>query len=84
MAGFSCTYARVSFVTLALSSYPTRHDEEGDMNSFRIVPVWETVGEDDVQTPLDIYTELIKLGYPIDYLRIPMFVLCVCIIQQYR
>jgi hypothetical protein len=50
------------------------HDEECDMSSFKIVPVWETVLEGEVQTPLDIYKNLVDEGYPIDYLRIPMFV----------
>jgi hypothetical protein len=50
------------------------HDEECDMTSFKIVPVWEIVTEKDVQTPLDLYQDIVADGYPIDYLRIPMFV----------
>lgn len=49
------------------------HDEEGDINSFSIIPVWETVKEDEVLTPLDIYKSIVADGYNVDYLRIPMF-----------
>jgi hypothetical protein len=49
------------------------HDEEMDMSSFKIVPVWESVSEEEVQTPLDLYKNLVDDGYPIDYLRIPMY-----------
>lgn len=49
------------------------HDEEGDISNFTIIPIWETVSEDDVMTPLDVYKVIQKEGYNIDYLRIPMY-----------
>lgn len=48
------------------------HDEEGDINCFSIIPVWETVKEEDVQTPLDVYKSIVDEGYRVDYLRIPI------------
>lgn len=51
------------------------HEEMADGNHFSIVPVWETALESDVQTPLDVYKQIMSEGFQIDYLRIPMYVL---------
>ena len=48
------------------------HEEEGGSNGFRIVPVWETVEADQVETPLEVFESLRKGGYNVDYLRIPI------------
>ncbi|KAJ3086244.1 hypothetical protein HK102_013370 [Quaeritorhiza haematococci] len=48
------------------------HEEEVVGGSFSIVPVWETVREEDVQTPLEVYKSIVQEGYNVDYLRIPI------------
>lgn len=34
--------------------------------------MWEPVTEADVQTPLEVYDELLRDGYDVDYLRVPV------------
>ncbi len=49
------------------------HEEElGGPKGFQIVPVWETVKPEDVQTPLEMYQQVIAHGYKVDYLRCPI------------
>ncbi|KAJ3046238.1 hypothetical protein HDV00_000050 [Rhizophlyctis rosea] len=48
------------------------HEEHVDNNGFSIVPVWETVKEEDVQTPLEMYRSVQEEGFHVDYLRIPV------------
>ncbi|KAJ3027080.1 hypothetical protein HK097_006242, partial [Rhizophlyctis rosea] len=48
------------------------HEEHADGSGFSIVPVWETVREEDVQTPLEVYQQVQGEGYRVDYLRIPV------------
>ena len=48
------------------------HEEESSAGGFQIVPVWETVKEADVLTPSEVFESLIKEGYKVDYLRIPV------------
>lgn len=48
------------------------HEEMADGNHFSIIPVWETAKEEDIMTPLDVYTMISKEGFQVDYLRIPM------------
>lgn len=43
--------------------------ENDDM---QVIEVWEPVTESDVQTPLEVYAELIADGYDVDYLRVPV------------
>jgi hypothetical protein len=49
------------------------HEERVENSKFVIVPVWETVEPEDIQTPSDIYNTIISEGYKVDYLRIPMY-----------
>ncbi|KFM27931.1 Triosephosphate isomerase, chloroplastic [Auxenochlorella protothecoides] len=44
--------------------------EEDDQ--FQVVQAWQPVSEADVQTPAEVYRELIEDGYDIDYLRVPV------------
>ncbi|KAG6865984.1 hypothetical protein C0991_009986 [Blastosporella zonata] len=47
------------------------HDElEERPGTFSVVPIWETVAEDDIQTPKDVIDAIRKEGYRIDYARI--------------
>lgn len=48
------------------------HDEEADGQTFAVVPVWETVQEDGVLTPADVFELARKKGYKVDYIRIPI------------
>ncbi|TPX58470.1 hypothetical protein SpCBS45565_g07990 [Spizellomyces sp. 'palustris'] len=48
------------------------HEEEADSQGFSIVPVWETVKGEDVQTPLEVYRSIQEEGYRVDYLRLPI------------
>ncbi|KAI8816483.1 inositol hexakisphosphate-domain-containing protein, partial [Fimicolochytrium jonesii] len=48
------------------------HEEEVTEKGFSIVPVWETVSEDAVQTPSEVYKCFQAEGYKVDYLRIPI------------
>lgn len=52
------------------------HEEEaGKSGGFEVVPVWETIKEEDVETPFEVYESIMKEGYKVEYLRIPMCVL---------
>lgn len=49
------------------------HDEETtEKGGFIIVPQWETVPVECVETPDDVFQSIIAEGYMVDYLRIPM------------
>ena len=48
------------------------HEEHMNGNEFAIVPLWESVKEEDVLTPLEVYKSIQKEGYHVDYLRIPI------------
>ena len=37
-----------------------------------IQPVWETVKEQDIQTPIEVFKSIEQEGYHVDYLRIPI------------
>ncbi|GAB4814185.1 hypothetical protein N2152v2_001231 [Parachlorella kessleri] len=41
-------------------------------DQFQVVEQWEAVTEVDVQTPLEVYQELLEDGYDVDYLRVPV------------
>lgn len=41
-------------------------------DNFQVVEDWEAVTEVDVQTPADVYAELAKDGYDVEYLRVPI------------
>jgi hypothetical protein len=51
------------------------HNEEaaGGKGDFSIVPVWEHVKPENVETTLEVFEDLKSAGYDIDYLRIPMY-----------
>ncbi|KAF6255732.1 inositol hexakisphosphate-domain-containing protein [Scenedesmus sp. NREL 46B-D3] len=44
-------------------------EEDDDMN---VIDVWEPVTESDVQTPMEVYQELVEDGYNVDYTRVPI------------
>ncbi|KAI9453330.1 inositol hexakisphosphate-domain-containing protein [Russula earlei] len=47
------------------------HDEvEERPNVFSIVPLWESVSEEDIMTPGDVFNLMAKEGYKIDYGRV--------------
>lgn len=47
------------------------HDEvETKPGTYEIIPIWETVEEDEVMTPKEIYEGVIKEGYHVDYQRV--------------
>ncbi|KAI9320761.1 inositol hexakisphosphate-domain-containing protein [Dichotomocladium elegans] len=49
------------------------HDEElADKGGYTLVPVWETVPVECVETPSDVFASIVKEGYQVDYLRIPI------------
>ncbi|KAH6570550.1 hypothetical protein BASA60_007657 [Batrachochytrium salamandrivorans] len=49
------------------------HDERVEGNGqFTVVPVWESVREEDIETPSDVYAHIKSEGYRVDYLRIPV------------
>ncbi|KAJ3280819.1 hypothetical protein HK104_000390 [Borealophlyctis nickersoniae] len=62
---------------LELKTYDGRmllHEEQSAPGGgFSIVPVWGTVKEEDIQTPLEVYQQIQGEGFRVDYLRIPMF-----------
>lgn len=41
-------------------------------DQFQVVEDWEPVTEVDVQTPAEVYEELLHDGYDVDYLRVPV------------
>lgn len=47
------------------------HDEvEERPGVFSIIPIWETVTEDDIMTPRDVFDVMVKEGYQINYGRV--------------
>ena len=47
------------------------HDEvEERPGSYAIVPIWETVTEEDIMTPRDVFDLMGREGYRIDYGRV--------------
>ncbi|TPX31687.1 hypothetical protein SmJEL517_g05062 [Synchytrium microbalum] len=48
------------------------HEEEGDAKTYSIVPVWETVKEQDIQTPMEVFKSIENEGFHVNYLRIPI------------
>jgi hypothetical protein len=47
------------------------HDEtEQENGSFEVVPIWETISEDDVMTPAEVYALVVEEGYKVDYARV--------------
>ncbi|CAO3609264.1 unnamed protein product [Cunninghamella echinulata] len=49
------------------------HDEEtAEKGGFLLVPTWETVSVENVQTPDQAFQSIIDEGYQVDYLRIPI------------
>ncbi|KAI8970529.1 inositol hexakisphosphate-domain-containing protein [Pilobolus umbonatus] len=49
------------------------HDEEAlEKGGFNLLPLWETVPIDQVQTPSEIFDSIRAEGYQVDYLRIPI------------
>ncbi|KAG0177898.1 hypothetical protein DFQ29_004184 [Apophysomyces sp. BC1021] len=49
------------------------HDEEVvDKGGFALVPLWETVPTECVETPAQVFQSIIDEGYQVDYLRIPI------------
>lgn len=45
------------------------HDED---SGFNLLPLWETVPAELVETPSQVFESIRKEGYQVDYLRIPM------------
>lgn len=48
------------------------HEERVEGSNYLVVPVWETVKAEDIETPLEVCTSILKEGYHLDYIRIPM------------
>ncbi|KAI8393383.1 inositol hexakisphosphate-domain-containing protein [Radiomyces spectabilis] len=49
------------------------HDEEvTDKGGFTLLPMWETVPVECVETPSEVFQSIIDEGYMVDYLRIPI------------
>ena len=49
------------------------HEEQSTSTSqFHIIPVWESVKEEDIETPSDVYESIRNEGYRVDYLRLPV------------
>ncbi|RXW12659.1 hypothetical protein EST38_g13197 [Candolleomyces aberdarensis] len=47
------------------------HDEvEERPGVFSIIPIWEFVSEDEIMTPQDVFSQIIREGYRIDYSRV--------------
>ncbi|ODO07006.1 hypothetical protein I350_04372 [Cryptococcus amylolentus CBS 6273] len=47
------------------------HDEvESKPGVYEIIPIWETVKEEDVMTPKELYESVIREGYKVDYMRV--------------
>ncbi|KAL4066939.1 inositol hexakisphosphate-domain-containing protein [Scleroderma yunnanense] len=47
------------------------HDEvEERPGVFAIIPIWETVSEEDIMTPRDVFNLMVKEGYKVNYDRI--------------
>ncbi|KAI8918923.1 inositol hexakisphosphate-domain-containing protein [Entophlyctis helioformis] len=48
------------------------HEERVEGSGFVIVPVWETVRAEDIETPGDVYASIQQEGYRVDYMRVPI------------
>lgn len=49
------------------------HDEiEESPNNFKITPLFETVTEDDIMTPRDVFELMMAEGYKVNYARVPI------------
>ncbi|KAJ3409888.1 hypothetical protein HDV05_004169 [Chytridiales sp. JEL 0842] len=48
------------------------HEEESKPEGFMILPVWETVAVDEIETPLEVYNSILADGFQVDYKRIPI------------
>ncbi|KZP00352.1 hypothetical protein CALVIDRAFT_560340 [Calocera viscosa TUFC12733] len=49
------------------------HDELDDgTGDYTLTPMWETVKEDELMTPRDVFDLLVKEGYNVNYARIPI------------
>lgn len=47
------------------------HDEvETKPGTYEIIPIWETIEEKDIMTPRELYDEVIKENYKVEYLRV--------------
>ncbi|KAG6332100.1 hypothetical protein ID866_6987 [Astraeus odoratus] len=47
------------------------HDEvEERPGVFNIIPIWETVSEEDIMTPRDVFNLMVREGYKVDYDRV--------------
>ncbi|KAJ2917433.1 hypothetical protein MD484_g2993, partial [Candolleomyces efflorescens] len=47
------------------------HDEvEERPGVFSIIPIWEFVSEDEIMTPRDVFTQIVREGFRIDYSRV--------------
>lgn len=48
------------------------HDEvEERTGVFSIIPIWETVSEEDIMTPRDVFNLMVKEGYKVSRLSVP-------------
>ncbi|RCI07158.1 hypothetical protein CU098_013780 [Rhizopus stolonifer] len=59
-------------VVQELDEYDNRmllHDED---SGFNLLPLWETVPKDQVETPRQVFESIRAEGYQVDYLRIPI------------
>eukprot|EP00835_Amoeboradix_gromovi_P005034 NODE_437_length_8620_cov_0.295857.p1 type:complete len:1033 gc:universal NODE_437_length_8620_cov_0.295857:8421-5323(-) len=48
------------------------HEEVLTDTGFTINAVWQTITKDDINTPTEMFDRIIKQGYRVDYLRIPI------------
>jgi hypothetical protein len=48
------------------------HEERVEGTHFLVVPKWETIKLEDIETPLEVYNSILLEGYHVDYLRIPI------------
>ncbi|KAL0085283.1 inositol hexakisphosphate-domain-containing protein [Phycomyces blakesleeanus] len=59
-----------------LKEYDSRlllHDEEQtEKGGFTLIPIWETVPVECVETPAQAFQSIVDEGYQVDYLRIPI------------
>lgn len=47
------------------------HDEvESKPGVFEIIPIWETLDEREIMTPRELYDEVMREKYQVDYLRV--------------
>jgi hypothetical protein len=47
------------------------HDEvETKPGSYEIIPIWESVSDNDIMTPRELYEGVIQEGYHVDYDRV--------------